>query len=275
VLKTPIFEIVRTTAGVLSIRNNVVNEIMHNPVGPWAEANALYIDQSRLKHRLQGGPSEFVLFDVGLGAAANALAALHCAKSLGGSCRPLKIVSFEKDLDLLRFALANAGSFDHFSGFEMAIESLLSKGDWCSGNLHWILHPGDFLQTLKLCPDRPHLIFFDPYSPKMNTEMWGQRCFESLRKVALEDTELFTYSQATSVRAAMIAAGFFVGYGIPTGLKEATTVAATKLEKLDRPLDLKWLERYRKSHAKYPLDGLPEDQPSIDQKIEDYFRKNL
>ncbi len=76
----PLFEIVTTTLGVTSIRHKIVDEIMHNPVGPWAEANALYIEQSKLGQRLAAPGEELILFDVGLGAAANALAALHCAK---------------------------------------------------------------------------------------------------------------------------------------------------------------------------------------------------
>src|SRR5688572_17471064 len=97
----PLFEIVTTTAGAISIRNKQVNEIMHNPVGPWVEANALYIDQSHLRERLIEAPEEFVIFDVGLGAAANSLAALACIKSLGPKSRPVRIVSFERELELL------------------------------------------------------------------------------------------------------------------------------------------------------------------------------
>ena len=116
--KHPLFEIVTTTAGAVSIRNKALNEIMHNPVGPWAEANSLYIDQSKLEDRLrETSEEELVLFDVGLGAAANALAALHCAARIPGRSRVLKLISFERDLELLRFALQNSSKFAHFSGF--------------------------------------------------------------------------------------------------------------------------------------------------------------
>ena len=88
------FELVTTRMGALSIRDNVSREIMHNPVGPWLEANSLYIEQSRLQRRLgEDLNSELVIFDVGLGAAANALAALHCARALAVR-RPLRLVSF-------------------------------------------------------------------------------------------------------------------------------------------------------------------------------------
>src|SRR5438552_16854684 len=44
---------------------------------------------------------------------------------------------------------------------------------------------------------------------------------------AAHDTELFTYSASTSVRAALLGAGFLVGRGVPTGTKPETTLAMT------------------------------------------------
>jgi len=46
---------------------------------------------------------------------------------------------------------------------------------------------------------------------------------------AAHDTELFTYSASTSVRAALLGAGFLVGRGVPTGTKPETTLAMTPL----------------------------------------------
>lgn len=271
----PLFEVVTTTAGAVSIRNNAVNEIMHNPVGPWAEANALYIDQSNLRSLLDGASrEEFVLFDVGLGAAANALSALACANSLGVNLRPLRIVSFERDLELLRFALENARHFDHFRGYEEALATLLEKHEWSEGRIRWVLREGDFLECIEREIERPHLIFFDPYSPKVNQDMWTTACFEKIRRVCREPheggTSLFTYSQATRIRTALLKAGFQVGYGLPTGLKEATTQAATDRSLLRSPLGPEWFERWRKSHVRYPFDCRPEDEPAVDEFIRNF-----
>jgi hypothetical protein len=56
-----------------------------------------------------------VLWDVELGAAHNAMAALSCAESLHAAGallrRPLRLVSFENDLDALRLALLNLRHF--------------------------------------------------------------------------------------------------------------------------------------------------------------------
>ena len=270
------FEIVTTTTGVTSIRNIRVNEIMHNPVGPWIEANALYIDQSNLNRRLtESFQDELVIFDVGLGAAANALAAMACARSLGPNSRPLRIVSFERDLELLRFALVHAAKFEHFRGFESAIENILSSGHWSDNKIVWELRQGNFLELIETEIERPHLVFFDPYSPKVNQEMWTTECFKKIRKKSRETndggTSLFTYSQATRIRVALINAGFFVGFGQATGLKTHTTEAATAVTALNSPLDRAWFERWQRSDARYPFDCGPDQQSQIDQKIERYF----
>jgi hypothetical protein len=56
-------------------------------------------------------------------------------------------------------------------------------------------------------------------------------------------------------RVALLLGGFFVGVGHPSGLKEETTVAASRLDLLDEPLDHRWLERAKSSHSAEPLSG--------------------
>jgi queuine tRNA-ribosyltransferase len=265
----PVFEIVKTSLGAVSIRDKTVDEILHNPVGPWNEANALYVDQSRLKVKLQKrDEGELVLFDVGLGAAANALASIACAKTLGSASRPLRIISFERNLELLKFALTHSAQFEHFREYESVLERILTVGEWSSDNVSWDLRFGEFLEKIESEKYRAHLIFFDPYSPVVNSEMWTTSCFEKIRRLSREPrdggTSLYTYSQATRVRAAMLRAGFFVGYGVGTGWKGATTVATTERESLAQPLDQAWYKRWQKSHLRYPFDCGANDESAFD-----------
>lgn len=274
------FEIVTTTAGVLSIRNKIVNEIMHNPVGPWKEANELYIDQSRFKERLlKNDPSPLVLFDVGLGAAANALAALHCIKSLVESdsvdssrVRNLHIISFENNLSLLEFALLNSHHFPSMHDYREAMRTLLDKDKWVSPckRITWELRHGDYLDFIKRETTPPELVFFDPYSPSKNRDMWSLSSFESLFALVRTSNKamsLFTYSIATPVRAAMLMAGFYVGYGKATGLKVETTQAATCLEELIEPLNARWWSRWNASHTKMPYDVLESEEAAFKERI--------
>jgi len=69
----------------------------------------------------------------------------------------------------------------------------------------------------------------------------------------LRPCNLTTYSRSTMLRVTLLLAGFFVGRGIATGLKEETTVAANTRSLLDDPLDSKWLERARRSGSAEPL----------------------
>src|SRR3954465_7829909 len=98
------FDIVKTRLGATSIRNLATGEIMHNPLGPERESHDLYIVFSNFAERITRPiKSPLVVFDVGLGAAANSLAALECWRKNKVNARPLHIVSFEKDLSLLAF----------------------------------------------------------------------------------------------------------------------------------------------------------------------------
>lgn len=259
----PKFEIVRTSTGEISIRNNVVNEIMHNPVGPWAEANLLYIEASGLRNLLQQtNDIPLVVFDVGLGAAANALATIAAWQEVWNThkkCRPLTIVSFENDLTLLAFVIQNIQQIPYIADKGAILEHLLQHHSWQSPDqqVNWILHQGDFLETIgneRRCPD---IVFYDPYSPAVNSEMWGLEAFTKLYR-STDDGQhtcaLYTYSRATHVRTAMLAAGFFVGAGTSTGLKDETTQAATRSSLLTDALEQRWLLRWLRSHCKFPTD---------------------
>ena len=262
-----LFEIVKTTLGVTSIRNNVVNETMHAPLGPWREAHELYIEPSKLKSKLsQDTQEELIIYDVGLGAAANALAALQSAKSRP---RPLRIISFEIDLSLLEFALKHSHEFEHFKGFEEAIESILRNKRWSQKHMAWELFEGDFLKRIDDVQHKCHLV----YSPRQNQEMWTTECFSKLRANCQSDARFFNYSQATPIRAALLEAGFYVGYGKSIGKKEATTQAACELKDLDHPLDERWFQRWGRSAMPYP--PLCKNQEALRKTIREHeqFRK--
>ena len=76
-------------------------EIRHDWSG--TEAEALYVRQLGLAERLRVHRGEFVIWDVGLGAAANALTVLRATRDIPSE---LRLVSFDETLDVLRFGLA-------------------------------------------------------------------------------------------------------------------------------------------------------------------------
>ena len=248
------------------IRDTRSGEVMHSVSDPGVEAQSLYVEQSRLVDRLQaGGPAPLVLWDVGLGAAANAMAAIVSVENCAAVCdrRALTIISFENDLDSLELALDHPRWFKHLH--HPAPRSLLARHAWSneSAGIEWRLLFGDF-GSRKFDAPRPDIIFFDPFSFKTDGVLWTQSAFGELLRVCSDrGTQLFTYSYSTSVRAAMLAAGFYVAKGRSTGPKSETTIGlspiAAGLAHGHELLAAEWLEKWGRSDAQTPLGSRPDD----------------
>src|SRR5580658_3909282 len=124
------YQLVRLKNGAFSIRSLAEDETFHPVVGPLAEAEGLYVKQLRLRQRLQSRSGEFVVWDVGLGAGANAVAVLRATADLPCS---LRIISFDRTLEPLEFALRHSAELGYLAGYENAIEELLRNGSALDG----------------------------------------------------------------------------------------------------------------------------------------------
>ncbi len=285
------YEIVTGPKGFSSIRQISSGETMHSVNRPSDEANALYIDQSSLAARLVAPhaakvtsppddlPSPLIIWDVGLGAASNAMAAIECFEKVvtthgAAAVRPLRIVSFECDMDPLILATKKSARFPHLQ--HAAPHGLLATGRWTdpTGRLTWELRQGDFLHFLESCP-APDLIFYDPFSAKTDTLLWTPEVFARIfAQCRPKPAALFTYSASTAVRVALLSAGFYVAEGIGTGPKTSTTAAFTRRDEIhgvileSRLLGSEWLARWRRSDSKFPKT-LPEaTRPQFERQIE-------
>jgi tRNA U34 5-methylaminomethyl-2-thiouridine-forming methyltransferase MnmC len=271
------FRIVNTSLGIPSIQFVENGEIMHNPVGPWQESHQLYLTPMRFKEHLQnplkeGGSDPLVVFDVGLGAATNAIAAMSAWET---GNRDLRIISFEKDLDLLKFTLDHRQAFPFLQGWEQAIRCILETGIWqdSQGSVSWKLSFGDFNSTIEKETEKAEIIFYEPYSPKVNQEMWSLPCFSKLfARARLTDPGclLATYSRATSVRSALLLAGFYVGAGVAIGQKNETTLASTQRDALSEVMGERWIQRLKNSTIPFPRTTHKDDWPKLIQKIEQH-----
>src|SRR3989449_6576234 len=96
------YELVKLASGAHSVHSLAHRETFHPVIGPVAEAEALYVRQLALAEKLRGHHGEFVLWDVGLGAAANALTILRATEEI--PCE-IHVVSFDHTLEPLEFAL--------------------------------------------------------------------------------------------------------------------------------------------------------------------------
>jgi len=231
------FELVTLKTGIISLRSLENRETYHPVTGPKIEANVLHVVQQRLKERAEAAIGRFVIWDVGFGAAANALAAIE---ALEDSSAEIEIHSFDKTIAPIRFALSHCTELDYLNGHQENILRLISeKKVALSQRLQWSLHVGDFRETIKdLSIPSPHTVIYDPYSPVGNPEMWALEHFSNLyRRLDPEIPCLLTnYTRSTSVRVTLLLSGFCVGVGTEVGEKAETTVASNRVEMLERPL---------------------------------------
>jgi hypothetical protein len=269
------YQLVRLNNGICSVRSLADAETFHPVVGPVAEAEALYVNQLRLRARLQNHSGEFVIWDVGLGAAANPLTVLRATRDI--ACQ-IRLVSFDHTLEPLEFALKHAADLGYFGGCENHLQEFLREHcvAFCDGgqSVNWEFHLGDFptlvsqmsrgdeshflkseIGNRKSEIPAPHAILFDAFSPAKNPAMWTLPLFTNLFRLLdpARPCALPTYSRSTILRVTLLLAGFFVGVGHATGEKEETTVAANDLGLIAEPLDHRWLDRARRSHSAEPM----------------------
>ena len=223
--------------------------------------------------------NELVIWDVGLGAGSNAMAAIHCFEKCfvergKETLRPLRLISFEVDLDPLILAARYPGCFPHLR--HGAPSHILESGKWkhTSNLLQWELLQGDFADFIESAKI-PEVIFYDPFSYKTDCALWAPEIFSRVLKRCLpRSAELYTYSASTAVRVALLAAGFFVAQGIGTGPKSETTIAFTsETGAKDHPLSPRllghsWLTRWRRSDAKFPATLEDKERPIFEKLIE-------
>jgi len=257
------YQLVRLNNGICSVRSLADAETFHPVVGPVAEAEALYVNQIKLRERLQNHAGEFVIWDVGLGAAANALTVLRATKNI--ACK-IHLISFDHKLEPLEFGLQHAAELGYFGGYENHLKEFLRdhRVNFQDGaqSVNWELQLGDFPKFLKSKIENrkskipsSHAILFDAFSPARNPAMWTLPLFKNLFQLLdpQRPCALPTYSRSTILRVTLLLAGFFVGVGHATGEKEETTIAANDLSLIAEPLDRRWLDRARRSHSAEPM----------------------
>jgi tRNA U34 5-methylaminomethyl-2-thiouridine-forming methyltransferase MnmC len=262
VRRSPEFKLVQVANGTYSVHSLQYAETFHPVIGPVAEAEALYVRQLGLERRVAEHHGDFVIWDVGLGAAANALTVLHATRHLANL---VELVSFDQTVEPLRFALQHAEELGYFEGMADDVSALLAQPEqphaFRNGNqpVRWQLHVGHFPELLEQPKadqfPKPHAILFDAYSPATNPEMWTQPLFAKL--FGLLDPNrpcaLATYSRSTMLRVTLLLAGFYVGRGHATGEKEETTIAANSAQLITDLLDARWLKRARNSTSAEPM----------------------
>lgn len=259
-----------TSAGIPTFFHLATGETLHGQVGPWEEAQNLYISLSGLKTR----EGRTVVHDLGLGCGTLALAALD-AFSRNSALSQLEILSYDLEMHGVMALIENIKRFPYAEPFRAVLDELVEKGATQFSTLDgreavWRFIQGDFALTsadILPCEHKANVIFFDFFSPKSLPKLWTCDVFKNIFRNATEDSILITSSSATSTRAALAAAGFYVGLAPASGKRQHSTVASKQLRNLELPLPPSWKETFNRSHVAFCAAEDAESQSFIRQKI--------
>jgi len=114
-----------------------------------------------------------------------------------------------------------------------------------------LLYIGQFDQLFKeeVISESFQFIFHDPFSPEVNAELWTPDVFQKLISISSTDALLSTYCAASSARAAMAVAGWYIAKHRGALGKREMTLASPDVVHLSgwKRVDEKRLaERYQK-----------------------------
>ncbi|MDX1952620.1 MAG: MnmC family methyltransferase [Verrucomicrobiota bacterium] len=254
------YTVVQLANGSYSLRSSKYGETFHPVIGPEREAETLYLKQLRLVERAASEKGVFYIWDVGLGAGANILTVLSGLQHLE---KEIRVISFDYTKSPLEVALKAVDRLKYLSGWEDLLQALMEKGQvkFRKGGLKvtWDFIKGDFPTALHSPASeswpKPHAVLFDAFSPAKNPAMWTLKLFSRMHELLdpARPCSLPTYSRSTMLRVTLLLAGFYVGSGDSTGEKEETTIAANRLELIERPLKKEWLRKVANSKSAEPL----------------------
>ncbi len=206
-----------TDDGSRTLIRTDTNDAYHSASGAVAETSHVYLNNSGIAARIMQGRSAAVL-EVGLGTGMGLLITLDAAVQAGSE---LCYVALEHDWlpgDVLRQLepgswIGNPDLAESFLEFRERLPPRVDEGTylWSAGDRQRV--------TIHTCDAITHpfgdspmfdAVYFDPFAPQSNTELWQADLFSRLSHVLKPDGRLVTYCVSRQVREAMTAAGLAV-----------------------------------------------------------------
>ncbi|MDY6915685.1 MAG: MnmC family methyltransferase [Candidatus Cloacimonadota bacterium] len=205
-------KIVTTQDGSETVYNQKLDEHYHSISGAVEEAFEKYVKPLGINDGM-------CILDYCFGLGYNSIAAIH------NHCN-LQIIALEKDIEIVRtmkkMNLPASISLKYKMFSDLAEKRTVHDSD--NNFIKLIL--GDVFETLPKLPnsffDR---VFFDPFSPSKQPEMWNLQIFKWVYEKLKPGGKLATYSCAKLVRNNMRYTGFKVYDGPKIGRKSPSTIA--------------------------------------------------
>lgn len=264
-----------TIHGDPTFRHIATGEVLHGQVGPWKEALQLYVGPAGLAERTEPA----VVFDVGMGCGAQLLAAYEAFEA-NPRFPALSVVSFDLEKAGLVALREHSAAFPHAARNASLIDAMIASDEVERAlpdgrTFRWRFLRGDFKEViaraargdLAASVPKADFVFYDFFSPASHPSLWSVAVFRDLRSLCGPRARLATYAGATCVRAALSAAGFYVGLGIPSGRKKNSTEAAVDPRDLGSPLPRAWRVTFLTSHKPFVEGASEEEQKAVREGV--------
>jgi tRNA 5-methylaminomethyl-2-thiouridine biosynthesis bifunctional protein len=208
------------------------DDVYHPQAGAFAQAQHVFLAGNGLPDRWsEGAHKRFVILETGFGLGNNFLATWQAWRQRLVSCPALDFISIERH-PFTRADLQRAHA--HSPCPELA-NALLAQWPPLTHNLHslrfdnaqvrLLLAFGDALAWLPELVTSVDAFYLDGFAPARNPELWQERVFKTLARLAKPGATVATWSAARTVRDGLTSAGFEVRATPGTGGKRDITLA--------------------------------------------------
>ncbi len=209
-----------TQDGFYTLKDTLRDECFHSRLGAKLEAESLYLTASGVDF----AKKEQSILDVGLGPGYNAVSTLVNWQQTPNA-QDLELLSLEIDPEIVKIVTTENNleiykNWDdswknclwqfketepNFFNKEFIHPTTKSKAFWTI----WLsdMSQNDFLKA-KLSKNGWDYIWYDPFSPKKNPELWTKDIFSKLKARVHAETVLMTYSCSRAAKDALTEAGW-------------------------------------------------------------------
>ncbi|WP_163328321.1 tRNA (5-methylaminomethyl-2-thiouridine)(34)-methyltransferase MnmD [Desulfurobacterium thermolithotrophum] len=261
-------EVIKTDDGSFTFFSEKFKEPYHSlTAGAFKEAIEKFCKPCKISEKAKRGSVN--LFDVCFGLGYNTTAFLETAFSSNTKVK-IFIVGFEIDISVIEKSLRV--SWSKYERWKNIIRTALKNKKFDNGflTLNYFspqiklkIYIGEGREVIKRIYRKyerfADAIFHDPFSPRVNPELWTLDFFKKLRNIIKEDGVFATYSAASPIRKALWMSGFGVKEGVAIGRKSKSTIASPSFK-----TEKKLLEKFLTSINSTPYrDPNLKDHPSL------------
>jgi tRNA U34 5-methylaminomethyl-2-thiouridine-forming methyltransferase MnmC len=188
-----------TRDGTYTLKSEKYNECYHSSEGA--------LKESLYKHVLPAleivKKDKIKILDICFGLGYNTFATIISAKN-----KNIEIYSPELDEDLIR-KLKDFKYPKEFEKIKHIIEAVSKNHYYEDERVKIHISINSARKFIKNLP-KVDIIYQDPFSPKVNKELWTFEYFRDIKKILNKDGVITTYSVATPVRCALYKLGFYL-----------------------------------------------------------------